>query len=169
VPPRLFNQVGQLFASAMSRRPLQFVWAPLLALVVPLTVSAQLAPANVLEHRLSSSPVAAGKEGRVRMDLSVKEGFKVAKRPAPKLQLNSTPSFGLTLSTGFVESAPGKDPDYFGGFGPVELKVIPAKATKAGRYELEAKLTYFYCAEQEKYCSRSIENLTIPIEVSEAK
>jgi hypothetical protein len=140
-----------------------------LALVIPITALGQLAPANVLERRLSSSPVAAGTEGRVRMDLSVKEGFKVAKRPAPKLQLNSTPSFGLTLSTGFVESVPGKDPDYFGGFRPVELKVIPAKATKAGRYGLEAKLTYFYCAEQEKYCSRSVENVTIPVEVSETK
>jgi hypothetical protein len=103
------------------------------------------------------------------MDLSVKEGFKVAKRPAPKLQLNSTPSFVITLSTGFVESVPGEDPDYFGGFRPVELKVVPSKTTRRGKYALEAKLTYFYCAEREKYCSRSVENLTIPIEVSETK
>jgi hypothetical protein len=59
-----------------------------------------------------------------------------------------------------------KDSDYFGGFNPLELRIAPAKATQAGKYSLEAKLTYFYCSEQDKYCSRSVETLAIPIEVS---
>lgn len=99
------------------------------------------------------------------MELAVKEGFKVAKRPAPKLQVSPTALFDVAVG-GFTESLAGKEADYFGGFKPLELKIVPAKTTQAGKYSLAGKLTYFYCSEQDKYCSRSVESLAIPVEVS---
>jgi hypothetical protein len=97
--------------------------------------------------------------------LEVKEGFKVAKRPAPKLQLNPNTQFEVVVGS-FDESVAAKDADYFGGFRPLELKITPAKTTEPGKYALDAKLTYFYCSEREKYCSRSVEALAIPVEVA---
>ena len=141
----------------------------LLILVFPLAILGQRASTTVLEHRWNSQPLAAGTGGKLQMELSVKDGFKVAKQPAPKLQVSPNSSFEVSIIRGFVENAQGKDPGYFGRFRPVELKVVPEKTIKNGKYSLEAKLTYFYCSEIEKYCSRSVENLTIPLEVMETK
>src|SRR5262249_46864417 len=127
-----------------------------------LVLSGQTSPAKILEPRYSRQPIAAGVEGRLQIDLIVKEGFKVAKRPAPKLQVNSTTQFGVAVG-GFSESVASSDAEYFGGFKPLELKILPAKMTEPGKYSLEGKLTYFYCSERDKYCSRSVETVTIPI------
>jgi hypothetical protein len=125
----------------------------------------EIAPGNVIESRTRSQPLVPGVEGTVRIGLSVKKGFKVAKRPSPKIDLGTNPSFETAVAVGFAENAPGKDSDYFGGFKEIELRVLPNRNTKAGNYSLEAKLTYFYCSEEDKYCSRSVETLPIPLEV----
>lgn len=130
---------------------------------------AQSGAGNVLLSRFTQVRLTPEAEGRIRIDLSVKDGYKIAKRPAPKLQIAPNPLFEVTLTAGFSESAPGKDPDYFGRFSPLELKVVPGKTTRAGQYSLEGKLTYFYCSGREKYCSRSVESLELPVEVIEKK
>jgi hypothetical protein len=137
----------------------------LLVFITSVHLSSQTGRANVLETRTTPARVVAGVENRIQVGLAVKEGFKVAKRPAPKLQMMANELFEVTVTDGFGESAPGKDPEYFGKFNPIGLKVRSAKATKAGNYSLEGKVTYFYCSEQEKYCSRSVDPLTIPVEV----
>jgi hypothetical protein len=129
-----------------------------------LVLNGQTNPAKILELRYSRQPIAAGVEGRLQIDLGVKEGYKVAKRPAPKLQVSPTTQFSIAVG-GFSESVANRDAEYFGGFKPLELKILPAKMTEAGKYSLEGKLTYFYCSERDKYCSRSVETVTIPIEV----
>ena len=91
--------------------------------------------------------MASGVEGKLQVELAVKEGFKVAKRPAPKLQINPNTQFEVVVG-GFNESVASKDADYFGGFKPLELRIAPAKTTQAGKYSLEAKFTYFYCSEE---------------------
>jgi hypothetical protein len=125
----------------------------------------QMGPAGILQPRYSRQTLAPGVEGRLQVELTVKDGFKVAKRPAPKLQIKMASQFNVFVG-GFEESVASKDDQYFGGFKPLELKIAPAKATQPGKYSLEAKLTYFYCSEQEKYCSRSVESLAIPVEVA---
>ena len=135
-----------------------------LTLSTPLLIGGQTGPSGILQPRYSQQVIASGARGALLIELAVKEGFKVAKRPAPKLQLNPSTQFEVVVG-GFNESAPAKDADYFGGFRPLELKIAPAKSTEAGKYALEGKLTYFYCSEKEKYCSRSVEALAIPVEV----
>lgn len=139
------------------------------ALTFPLVTSGQRSEAKILEYQWSSQPLTAGVGGKVQMQLSVKDGFKVAKNPPPKFQVNSDASFNVAVTQGFLEDSPGKDADYFGGFKPLELKVVPEKSLKSGKHLLEAKLTYFYCSEREKYCSRSIENVKVPLEVAAVK
>ena len=138
-----------------------------LSLVVsmPILLSGQTGPAGILQPRYSQKVVTSGTEGKLHVELAVKDGFKVAKRPAPKLQVIPNAQFGVVVGA-FSESVVGNDADYFGGFKPLELKIAPAKTTPAGKHSLEAKLTYFYCSEIDKYCSRSVEALTIPVEVA---
>jgi hypothetical protein len=130
---------------------------------------AQTGASNVLETRSSTARVAVGIEEKVQVTVSVKEGFKVAKRPAPKLQISQNSLFTVTVISAFTESVPGKDADYFGGLNPLELKLVPERTTKPGKYSVEGKVTYFYCAERDKHCSRSVENLKFPVEVIEKK
>ena len=138
-----------------------------LALVMstPLLLSGQTGPPGILRPRYSQQSVAPGAEGKLHLELVVKEGFKVAKRPAPKLQVNPNGQFDVVVGA-FSESVAGKDADYFGSFKPLVLKIAPVKTTPVGKHSLEAKLTYFYCSEVDKYCSRSVEALTIPVEVA---
>jgi hypothetical protein len=137
-------------------------------LIFPLPLLSQTSPARVLALHTNAQVLQSGVAGIVRIDLTVKPGFKIAKRPAPKLELEPNPSFQVDKS-GFSESGSGKDPDYFGGFKSLELKIIPAKTIKVGKHFLEGKLTYFYCSEQEKYCSRSMEPFAVAVEVVEKK
>jgi len=136
-----------------------------LTVSIPLLIGGQTGSVGILQPRYSQQAIALGVEGKLQIELGVKEGFKVAKRPAPKLQINPTNQFDVVVG-GFNESIPSKDADYFGGFKALELRIAPAKTTQAGKYSLEAKLTYFYCSERDKYCSRSVEALTIPVEVA---
>jgi hypothetical protein len=139
-----------------------------LLLSMPLLLSGQSGPVGILQPRYSQQTVASGVEGKLQIELLVKEGFKVAKRPAPKLQVNPHAQFDVAVG-GFTESVASKDADYFGGFKPLQLMIVPAKTIPAGRHSLEAKLTYFYCSDIDKYCSRSVEALTIPVEVAKKK
>ena len=136
-----------------------------LTVSMPLLIGGQTGPARILQSRYTEKAVASGVEGKLQIELAVKEGFKVAKRPAPKLQINPTTQFDVVVG-GFSESVASKDSEYFGGFRPLELKILPATTTPVGKYSLEAKLTYFYCSERDKYCSRSVEALAIPVEVA---
>lgn len=139
-----------------------------LPISMPLLLSGQSGPAGILQPRYSQQTVTSGAEGKLHIELRVKEGFKVAKRPAPKLQVNPHAQFGVVVG-GFSESVAGKDADYFGGFKPLQLVIAPAKMIPAGKHSLEGKLTYFYCSDVDKYCSRSVEALTIPVEVANKK
>jgi len=137
------------------------------ALIVSLTlfVAGQTGSSGILQPRYLQHELPSGVEGKLHVELAVKDGFKVAKRPAPKLQINPTTQFDVVVGA-FNESIASKDADYFGGFKPLELRIVPAKTTPAGKYSLDAKLTYFYCSERDKYCSRSVESLAIPVEVA---
>ena len=136
-----------------------------LTIGLPWLVSGQTGPAGVLLPRYSQKTISSGVEGLLQVELAVKEGFKVAKRPAPKLQIKPANQFGVVVG-GFNESVASKDADYFSGFKPLELKIAPAKTVPAGKYSLEGQLTYFYCSERDKYCSRSVESFAIPVEVT---
>jgi hypothetical protein len=129
----------------------------------------QLGPAQAVLLKVDPKPVAMGASSSVKIHLSIQGGFKVPKRPAPKIQLNAIPEIEVKGVTTLIEDGTGKDPEYFSAFKPVVLQINPSKNTRPGQYQLEGKFVYFYCSEREKFCSRSIENFRIPIEVYGAK
>ena len=130
---------------------------------------AQTGGAGALQLQTNSRPWPANSSGVVNISMAIKEGFKVPKRPSPKLQIDPTDAFEITGDTSFTEEGQGKDPEYFHAFKPISLQLVSAKTTQPGRYTLSAKFTYFYCSESEKYCSRSVEKISIPIELMAAK
>jgi len=134
---------------------------------VSLSAMAQSNQELVLQHRVIANCLKAGEAGKVSLVLSVKDGFKLAKRPAPKLQLNSGPNFQVSAPIDFAEAKSGKDREYYGDLNPLDISILAGKDVRAGQYTLAGKLIYFYCSEKGRYCSRSEENIQLPIIVME--
>jgi hypothetical protein len=120
---------------------------------------------QVLLLQYDLNPLAAGVDGLLNINLVIKDGFKVPKRPAPKIKITPSSEFEVRGDLIFLEEGKGKDPEYFNGFKPLALHIKPATTTKPGKYSLGGEFVYFYCSEKDKYCSRSAENLQIPLEV----
>ena len=126
----------------------------------------QSLPTGILQLQTRSKPWPANSSGTVNINVVIKEGFKIPKRPSPKLQITPAPEFEVKGETNFVEEGQGKDPEYFNAFRPISLQVRTTQAKEPGQYSLSGKFVYFYCAEKEKYCSRSVETVQIPIEIA---
>jgi hypothetical protein len=47
----------------------------------------------------------------------------------------------------------------------VDLPVlkVPFTATKAGKYEIPGKLTYFFCSKTDGFCSRQVIDVKVPV------
>jgi hypothetical protein len=138
-------------------------------LVIGLAAYSQSGPGGVLQLQTSSKPWPSGSSGTVNIKLVIKEGFKIPKRPSPKLQVLSTPDFEVKGETSLIEEGQGKDPEYFNAFKPISVQVRTAQKKEPGRYSLDGKFIYFYCSDREKYCSRSVETVQIPIEIEAGK
>ena len=139
--------------------------APLLALSLSFYGMGQSDSTIVLQHRVMVNQLTAGEAGTVTLELSVKEGFKIAKKPVPMLQLTPRPNFEVKTPIPFVEARAGTDPEYYGELKPLDIPVLAGKDLRPGQYELEGKLTYIYCSEKDKYCGRFATNIKIPIVV----
>jgi hypothetical protein len=120
-------------------------------------------PGMVLQHRVISNQLIPGELASVTLELGVKEGFKIAKKPPPVLQLASNPNFEVKSPVLFQETRAGKDPEYFGELKPLDISVLTKMETPPKQYELVGKLTYIYCSEKDKYCGRSATNIKIPV------
>ena len=142
------------------------ILALLLACWLGLSVMGQSDTGTVLQPRVMANRLTAGEAGSVTLELSVKEGFKIAKKPAPKLQLTPFPNFEVRTPVPNIEEArAGKDPEYYGEFKPLNVSVLTGKDVPSGEYVLEGKLAYVYCSEKDKYCGRSVANFKVPIVV----
>ena len=125
----------------------------------------QTNPDIVLQHRVTANQLTPGESGIVTLELGVKEGFKIAKKPPPMLQLASSPNFDVKSPVLFQEARAGKDPEYYGELKPLEITVLTRMEVPPKQYELNAKLTYIYCSEKDKYCSRTATSIKIPVVV----
>jgi hypothetical protein len=147
-----------------------FVWqfsitSICLAFLLGPDVYGQARSPQVLQLQYESKPLAAGVDGLLNINLVKKDGFKVPKRPAPRIKLSPSSQFEIKGDLNFLEEGKGEDPEYFNGFKPLTVHIKPASTTKPGKYSLGAEFVYFYCSEKDKYCSRTTETLQIPLEV----
>jgi len=140
-------------------------WGNCLILVMTVVVFPQTGATGVLQLQPHSKPWPAGASGMVNISLVIKEGFKIPKRPLPRIQIDSAPDFEIKGELNFIEEERGKDPEYFNSFKPLVIQVKAADSTKPGRYSLGGKFVYFYCSDKDKYCSRAVESVQIPVEI----
>lgn len=141
------------------------ILAPLQIISFVLLLMGQADPDTVLQHRVTTNQLTPGEPGIVTLELGVKEGFKIAKKPAPMLQLASSPNFEVKSPVLFQEARAGKDPEYYGELKPLEISVLTKMEIPSKQYELNGRLIYIYCSEKDKYCGRSATNIKIPVVV----
>lgn len=136
-----------------------------LAFLTGPAVYGQTRSPQVLQLQYELKPLVAGVDGVLNINMAIREGFKVPKRPQPRIKISPSSEFEIKGDLIFLEEGKGKDPEYFNGFKPLTLHIKPSSATKPGKYSLGGEILYFYCSEKDKYCSRNTENLQIPLEV----
>ena len=140
---------------------------PLFILLATFLSQAKASPA--IQLQFVSRGVIAGESGDLLIRFKISSGFKIPKRPSPKLQLNSSTDLEVRGDMSLFEEGTGKDPEYFDAFRPLSLQLVSSRNARRGQYLLQGRFTYFYCSEKDKYCSRSVENLRIPIDVTDHK
>jgi hypothetical protein len=141
----------------------------LVALLVLGSVSSPATASSVIRLQFNSNPIGAGDTGTLTVHFRVAEGFKVPKRPTSRFQLNSSAEVEIKGDFTLMEEGKGKDSEYFNALKPLSIQLSPSRTARRGQHLLEGKFTYFYCSEKEKFCSRSVETLQIPVEVIDLK
>ena len=141
----------------------------LVALLVLGGVSSPAKASPVIQLQFNSKPVVAGDTGILTVHFRVAERFKIPKRPTSKFHLNSSAEVEIQGSFTLMEEGKAKDPEYFNALKPLSIQLYPSGTARRGQHLLEGKFTYFYCSEKEKFCSRSVETLQIPVEVIDLK
>ena len=108
-----------------------------------------------------TAPIKAGKRGEVTVSFTALKGYAIDRTLPMTLKLTEVP--GVTFVKNEV-NAPQNDPkskdQYY-----VDLPVIkvPVTAAKPGKYEVPAKLTYFFCSKADGFCSRQILDVKMPV------
>ncbi|MFN8005603.1 MAG: hypothetical protein U0V70_00965 [Terriglobia bacterium] len=143
------------------------LWLLLLAFTFIPSARGQSNSDIVLQHRVIANRLTAGEAGTVTLELSVEKGFKLGKRPAPKLQFTPNPNFQVTNRVSFEEASAGKDPEYFGEIKPLKISILPKKDLRTGEYDMDGKISFIYCSEKENYCARSSTDIKIPLIIAE--
>jgi hypothetical protein len=117
----------------------------------------------------SPDPAQAGAESLVTVRLTPVAGIKINKYP--KIQLKVAELSGVvaaaSASVGSSEPPPPDqiESNYFKSVDPVELKLRISPSASAGRHEVPAQLTYYYCVAASGYCAPAKVPVTIPITV----
>jgi len=127
-------------------------------------------PKNPAEIRISVSPdtVAPGKPAQVTLTIAPKDGIKIARYPQIKLQVPE--SEGLVgeaeIRIGSAEPPPPEklETNYWKTVDPVELTLTLDPAATAGKHEIDAKLTYFFCVAGD-FCAPARVPVKIPVAV----
>jgi hypothetical protein len=111
-----------------------------------------------------AAPLQAGKRGEMTVSFTVVKGYAID-RTLP-LTLKLTPISGVSLATTDL-AASGKDPkakdQYYVDLPTINMGLTPARA---GKYEIPAKLKYFFCNKADGFCSYQILDVKIPVNVN---
>jgi hypothetical protein len=121
---------------------------------LPQVMSANFKPAGIAK---------AGQKADIVVSFTVIKGFVIDRMPQITLKLTEVP--GVKLAKAEI-AAPPEDPkskdEYF-----VDLPTIHVQATasKAGKYEVPGKLTYFFCNKADGFCSKQTVDVKVPLQV----
>jgi len=111
----------------------------------------------------SAVPVKAGQPGELTVSFNLLKGYVI--NHTPPISLKLTPVAGVDLAkTDFT--TPSNDPkstdEYYVDLPSIK---VPVTAAKAGKYDIPAKLTYFFCSKADGFCSRQVLDVKIPVVV----
>jgi hypothetical protein len=119
---------------------------------------------------VAPQPVGAGSDASVTIKLDPKPGIKMNKYPKIKLQVPAVPGLTGSAEQSLGNTAPPPadqlDANYFhGGVDPLNVTLHVDADAAAGRHEIHAKLSYFYCVAASGYCAPAKAELTIPVTI----
>ena len=103
--------------------------------------------------------IVAGEDALIELTLTPKDGIKINKYPKIKLEIPEMLGVHPAVIEQIGEDAPPPidrtDDNYYGAEGvpPVQVRLPIEDGAAEGRYELDAKLTYFYCVKKSGFCA----------------
>ena len=134
-----------------------------------LLLIAQLVAPNVTIPQVMSAkfstagPVKSGRKADVTVSFDLRDGYKINRDPT--ITLSVTPVSGVKLEKTSIDASPvdkkSKD-EYYVDLPTLKLAVT---ASKAGKYELPGKLTYFFCHKADGFCAKQTVDVKIPLQV----
>jgi hypothetical protein len=110
-----------------------------------------------------ASSIKAGKRFEVTVSFTAAKGYSIDRTLPLTLKLTAVP--GLAFEKADL-AASGDDPKAKDNYY-VDLPTIkvPFTASKAGKYEVPAKLKYFFCSKTDGFCSFQVLDVKIPVSV----
>lgn len=127
-------------------------------------VAPEITIPQVMSAKFSTAaPVKAGRKSDVTVSFLLMNGYKINRDPTISLKLN--PVSGVKLDATEVEasSIDKKSTDeYYVDLPTLKLGVT---ASRAGKYEIPGKLTYFFCSKADGFCSKQVVDVKIPLQV----
>jgi len=115
-------------------------------------------------------PVSAGSDASVTVRLDPKPGIKLNKYPKIKLQIPAVEGLTGSADQSVGNTAPPPadqlEANYFhGAVDPLNVTLHLDADAAAGRHEIHAKLSYFYCVAASGYCAPAKAELKIPVTI----
>jgi len=108
-----------------------------------------------------AGPMKAGQSGEVTVSFNLLKGYAINHKPPISLKLPKIS--GVTLVKMDFET-PTEDPkskdEYYVDLPSIK---VPVTVSKAGKYEIPGKLTYFFCSKTDGFCSRQVLDVKIPV------
>jgi len=110
-----------------------------------------------------AAPIKPGKRFEVTVSFTAAKGYSIDRTLPLTLKLTAVPGVALDKTD---LAADGKDPkakdNYYVDLPTIKVPVI---VSKAGKYEIPAKLKYFFCSKTDGFCSFQILDVKIPFSV----
>ena len=118
---------------------------------------------QVLHPEFKAELVKAGRKGDVMVSFNLIKGFAINRMPPISLKLTAVPGVSLEKKDFTTPSEDPKSKDEY--YAELPLIRVPLTATKPGKYEIPAKLTYFFCSKADGFCSRQVLDTKISVTV----
>src|SRR5262245_44757929 len=112
----------------------------------------------------AATPIKAGSRGELTVSFTATKGYAIDRTLPLTLKLTSVP--GVTLPKVDL-AASGNDPkakdQYYVDLPTMKISLT---AAKSGKYEIPAKLKYFFCSKADGFCSFQVLDVKIPVNVN---
>jgi hypothetical protein len=141
--------------------------ALLAVLTVVFFLSAMEDDSLKIKASINPKRLSRGEEGKVTLELSLKEGISISQQPSfviefnPSEELNFPKNF-FTASDLEIETVEQDGEEYLNLEKPVEIPFSVKLEANRGNHALKGKIKYFACCPNEGWCLKSKATFTAP-------